>query len=110
MTTDVYQPVQDIAIEDDPFAAPSAPKPARKSSYDPGQAGEIRFLGNGCFEVESFRDSGASYAVDIREGTCSCPHHLYRIAPKREAGYIVEDCKHYRAVQDEIARRRALAA
>lgn len=59
----------------------------RKSSYHPGTPGEVIPQGHGRYIVESFRNSGEFYAVDLNENTCSCPHTEYRHA---------DDCKHRR--------------
>ena len=58
-----------------------------RSTYDPGTPGEILTLGRNHFAVESFREGGVHYSVDLEAGTCSCPDHLYR---RRE-------CKHLQA-------------
>jgi hypothetical protein len=53
--------------------------------YNPGLPGRIESQGHGRYIVESFRNSGEFYAVDLEENTCSCPHSIYRNAA---------DCKH----------------
>jgi hypothetical protein len=70
-------------------ATPTQPRTTRKS-YDPGQPGQIKPQGNAIYLVESFRNSGDFYAVDLAENTCSCPHSVNRNAA---------DCKHRRAAR-----------
>lgn len=54
----------------------------------------VRPMGGGIYEVDSA--SGATYAVDIPGGRCTCPDHTYR-------GVV---CKHQRRVAQEIAEGR----
>jgi hypothetical protein len=54
----------------------------------------IRPLGGGRYAVDS--QSGATYVVDVREGSCTCPDHVIR----------GERCKHLRRVAIEITAHR----
>ena len=69
----------------------AAEKP--RKTYDPGTPGEIRHMGDLQFAVQSFRDEESWYAVDLRNGTCTCPHGTLR-DPK-------DGCKHYRQAKAE---------
>ena len=79
-----------------------------RKAYDPGQPAGIQVLNfhQGLFLVKPFRradgqQKDGEYQVDLCEGSCTCPHHCYRIAPKLEAGEEVEMCKHYQAAREE---------
>jgi hypothetical protein len=71
-----------------------------RKPYDPGTPAGITRLSfrEGTFLVQPFTRPGqkaeGEYHVDLAEGTCTCPHFLNRIAPKREEGEEIADCKH----------------
>lgn len=71
----------------------------KRAPYDPGVAKGIKSLGYGCYEVESFREEGFSYRVDLNRNRCTCAHSSFREAA---------DCKHRAAARAE-ARRLTLA-
>jgi hypothetical protein len=54
----------------------------------------VRAVGGGVYEVHS--ESGATYAVDVPGGRCTCPDHTYRQVW----------CKHLRGVAQSIAEGR----
>lgn len=58
----------------------------------------IRLHAPGQYAIDS-ESRDASYIVDLKANTCSCPHSTYRQAP---------DCKHRQAVRAHIAEQTAL--
>jgi len=71
-----------------------------RKSYNPGKPGAIIPEGNGRFIVESFRNEGESYSVDLVEWTCTCPHFINRLAVAAEPDENAVPCKHIRAAED----------
>ena len=71
-----------------------------RTPYDPGTAGTIRFCGHDEAEVQSFRDRGTFYLVNLRALRCSCPD-----STKRDRA-----CKHVDAALAESTRRALRAA
>lgn len=66
-----------------------------RNTYDPGTPGTITAHGKGRYTVQSFRDRSASYEVDLRARTCTCPD-----ATRRE-----RQCKHMTFAMQESFRR-----
>lgn len=93
MTHHEYTP----ASSDSPTRRPLAPDTSRleeRSARAWTEPMAVRPLGGGRYAVDS--SSGATYAVDLLTGTCSCPDHEIR----------GERCKHLRRVAIEITERR----
>lgn len=86
-------------------------KPKVKRPYDPGQPAGIHRLSfrEGTFLVKPFHRPGSKktegeYHVDLAEETCTCPHFCNRIAPAREEGMDLPDCKHLQLAREESYR------
>jgi hypothetical protein len=74
-------------------ASQPAPKKRTRKPYNPGTVGEVIPEGHGRYIVQSFRDRGDFYSVDLNDGengSCTCPHTL-----KRDA----QTCKHREAAR-----------
>lgn len=74
----------------------------RRKGYDPGRPGRVVALGEGRYRVESFRQSGVWYDVDLNRDLCTCPDAQFR---NPEGG-----CKHaHRAAYESFKAAREKA-
>jgi uncharacterized Zn finger protein len=62
-------------------------------TYDPGTATRPVKVADGLYSIDSFRGEETSYLVDLRSGSCTCPHYQKRIAGTSGA------CKHVKAAR-----------
>lgn len=87
------------------MATATKTRSARKP-YDPGQPGEVTRIGRNHYRVESFREAGHFYSVDLGPtvASCTCEHYQCRIAPQLEQGEGAQECKHATAARGESRR------
>src|SRR5438046_997784 len=97
--------------------ATATPTHKPRKPYDPGSAGEVARIGRHHYRVESFREAGVFYSVDISPAvaSCTCRHYETRIAPALEQGEGAKECKHGEAARQEsrrlmVERARAMKA
>jgi hypothetical protein len=65
-------------------------------AYDKGSIGQVLPLGHGRYRVESFKERGSFYEVDLNPSTfnCSCPFHKKKLVEEWGKGKMLDvECK-----------------